>query len=406
MNWAIQAKRLFDGSRSPMVQDAIVVMDGGRISAVGPVSQVALPPGTTVMDVGDRTLLPGLIDAHVHILLTGSLASGQEDRAATDGQVLLRGARNAQLALKSGLTTVRDCGDRNYLSLTLRDFIKSGGMPGPRLVCSGPVITSTAGHLWWSGIECDTAEEARRAVRTLVKNGVDFIKLMGSGGNATPGSNPEAAQYDATAFHAIADDAHRMGKKVAAHVHGVGSIRMAVDAEIDTLEHVPFRAHGSIEYDERLVEDIVHQGLVVSLAMPATWYRLRAEEMREARAHPGHLWGSRYETIRSMHAAGVKLVVSSDQGSTGTRIDELGLLMEFLVNKVRIPAADILYGVTGLAAEAVGMGDHVGTLQPGKLADLVIVDGNPLADITAVQRIHTVVKDGEVVVRDGGIVGG
>jgi imidazolonepropionase-like amidohydrolase len=405
MTWAIRAQRLFDGSGSRVLQDAVVVIDGTHIAAVGPASRVAVPPGTTLMDVGDRTLMPGLIDAHVHILLTGSLASGQEDRAATDDQALLRGARNAQLALKSGLTTVRDCGDRNYLSLTLRDFIESGGIAGPRLVCAGPVVTSTGGHLWWNGIESDTADDARRAVRTLVRNGVDFIKLMGSGGNATPGSNPEAAQYDAAAFHAIADDAHRMGKKVAAHVHGVESIRMAVDAGIDTLEHVPFRAHGTIEYDERLVEDIVRKDLIVSLAMPSTWYRLRAEDMREARTHPGHLWERRYETIRRMHAAGVKLVVSSDQGSTGTRIDELALLMEFLVKGVQIPAADVLYGATGLAAKALGMADRIGTLKPGTLADMAIIDGDPVTDIAAMQRVHMVIKDGQVVVRESGMPG-
>jgi imidazolonepropionase-like amidohydrolase len=126
--------------------------------------------------------------------------------------------------------------------------------------------------------------------------------------------------------------------------------------------------------------------------------------MREARTHPGHLWEARYETIRRMHAAGVKLVVSSDTGSTATRIDELALLMEFLVKGVQIPAADVLRGATGLAAEAVGMDDHIGTLAPGKLADMVVVDGDPLTDITAMQRIHTVVKGGEVLVRDGGML--
>lgn len=404
MKWAIQARRLFDGSGRPVVQDAIVIIDDGRISAVGPASRVSLPPGIKVMDAGDRTVMPGLIDAHVHILLTGSLSSGQEDRTATDSEALLVGVRNAQLALKSGLTTVRDCGDRHYLSLALRDFINRGGIAGPRLVCSGPVLTTTAGHLWWNGIECDTMDDLRRGVRTLVKHGSDFIKLMGTGGNATPGSNPEASQYESSEYQAVADDAHRMGKKVAVHVHGVGATRMAVDAGIDTLEHVPFRAHGTIAYDERIVEDIVRKGLIVSLAMPATWYRLRAEEMREARMHPGHLWEVRYETIRKMHAEGVKLVVSSDTGSTGTKIEELALLMEFLVKGVQIPAADVLSGVTGLAAEALGMADQLGTLGPGKLADIVIVDGNPLTDIAAMQRIHTVIKDGAVLVSEGGVV--
>jgi imidazolonepropionase-like amidohydrolase len=404
LTWAIRAQRIFDGAGNPLIRDAVVIVDDGHIAAVGPAAQVPLPAGIEILDVGDRTLMPGLIDAHVHMLLTGSAISGQESRAMTDHQVLLVGARNAQMALKSGLTTVRDCGDRRYLSLVLRDCINDGGLAGPRLVCSGPVLTSTAGHLWWDGIECDTVDDLRRGVRTLVKHGVDCVKLMGTGGNATPGSNPEASQYDQMGFRAVAEDAHRMGKKVAVHVHGVEGTRMAVDAGIDTLEHVPFRAHGGIAYDERLVDDITRKGLIVSLAMPATWYRIRAEDMREARSHPGHLWEARYETIRRMQTAGVQLVVSSDTGSTGTRIDELALLMEFLVKGVQIPAAAVLRGATGLAAEALGMADAIGTLAPGKLADMVVVDGDPLADITAMQRIHTVVKGGKVVVREGGIL--
>ena len=404
MKWAIKTQRLFDGTGNPVVRDALIVIENAHIVAVGPGSQVALPEGIALLDVGDRLVLPGMIDAHVHLLWSGSVSSGQESKVATDSQALLMGARNAQVALKSGLTTVRDCGDRNYLSLALRDCINHGDLAGPRMLCSGPVITSTAGQLWWQSIECDRLDELQKAVRTLVKHEVDFVKLMGTGGNATPGSNPEASQYDAAGFQAVADDAHRMGKKVAVHVHGVEGMRYAVDAGIDTLEHCPFRAHGRIAYDERLVADMVARDLIVSLAMPATWYRLRAEDMREPRTHPGHLWVDRYETIRRMHAAGVKLVVSSDQGSTGTQIDELPLLMEFLTNHVHIPAAAVLRGVTGLAAEALGLADRVGTLEPGKLADLVIVDGDPFADMTAMRRVHTVIKEGETLVRDGAML--
>jgi imidazolonepropionase-like amidohydrolase len=404
MQWAIRAKRLYDGTRQAMIQDAVVVINGQQIAAVGPESEVSLPAGLDILDAGDRTLMPGMIDAHVHLLFTGSARSGEESRSASDNQALLTGVQNAQHGLKSGLTTVRDCGDRNYLSLSLRDFIAAGGLTGSRLVCSGPVITTTAGQLWWSGIECDTEDELRRAVRTLVKHGVDFIKLMGSGGNATPGSNPEAAQYEAAGFRAVVEDAHRMGKKVAAHVHGVESIRMAVDAGIDTLEHVPFRAHGTIEYDPQLVDEILRKDLIVSLAMPATWYRVRAEDMQEARTHPQALWEQRYETIRRMQDAGVKLVVSSDQGSTSTRIDELSLLMEFLTADVGMPALEVLYGVTGLAAAALGIEDEVGVLEAGKRADLILVDGDPCTDMSAMRRIHSVVKDGQVAVRDGALV--
>ena len=402
--WAIRSRRLLDGTGQPVVEDAIVVVQEDRIVAVGAASQVALDTNTPVVDVGDRTVIPGLIDAHVHLLSTGGVSSGEESRAMNDHEALLQGTQNALMAIRSGLTAVRDCGDRNFLTLTLRDSVANDVIPGPRMICSGPVITSTAGQLWWNGIECDTTDDLRRAVRTLVKNRVDFIKLMGSGGNATPGSNPEASQYNAEGFHAVAEDAHRMGKKVAVHVHGVESIRLAVDAGIDTLEHCPFRADGTIKYDEDIVEEIVQKGLIVSLAMPATWYRLRAEDMRDMRTHPGHLWEDRYETIRRLHSAGVKLVVSSDQGSTGTRIEELALLMAFLVDTVGIPAADVLKGVTGLAAEALGMGDQIGTIQAGKLADLVIVDGDPLGDISAMERIYGVIKGGKLVARGDAVV--
>ena len=402
--WAIKSGRLLDGTGQQVVSSGIVVVKEDRIVAAGSESDVTLGENIPVVDVGDRTMMPGLIDAHVHMLSTGGVSSGEESRAMNNHEALLQGAQNALMAIRSGLTAVRDCGDRDFLSLILRDSVAKNVMPGPRMVCSGPVITSTAGQLWWDGIECDNTDDLRRAVRTLVKNGVDFIKLMGSGGNATPGSNPEASQYNAEGFHAVAEDAHRMGKKVAAHVHGVESIRLAVDAGIDTLEHCPFRAGGTIEYDEGIVEDLVQKGLIVSLAMPATWYRLRAEDMRDVRSHPGHLWEDRYETIRRLHTAGVRLVVSSDQGSTGTMINELALLMAFLVEKVGIPATDVLHGVTGLAAEALGMGDQIGTLQTGKLADIVIVDGDPMEDMGAMQRIHGVIKGGLLVARGDAVV--
>ena len=187
MKWAIKTQRLFDGTERPWVRDALIVIENERIVAVGPAAQVALPAGIAVLDVGDRLVMPGMIDAHVHILWSGSVSSGQESRVATDSQALLMGVRNAQVALKSGLTTVRDCGDRAYLSLALRDCINHGDLAGPRMLCSGPVITSTAGQLWWQSIECDRVDELQKAVRTLVKHDVDFVKLMGTGGNATPG---------------------------------------------------------------------------------------------------------------------------------------------------------------------------------------------------------------------------
>ena len=407
MTLEIRAAVLYDGTSRPPIENGVLRVEGGVVTYAGPASD-APPAGSDraarVIDYAGATVTPGMIDAHVHVLSSGSESSGDELRSATEREALLQGVRNAQLALASGITTLRDLGDWNYLSLTLRDYIDGGGIPGPRLVCSGPPITSTAGQCYWKGIECDTPDELRKAVRTLVKNGVDCVKLMGSGGNATPWSNPEASQFDFEGFRAVAEDARRLGKMVAVHVHGVESIRFAVAAGMDTLEHCPFRANGTVEYDEAVVEDIVRKGLIVSLAMPATWYRMTAGQMREARNHPGHLWERRADTIRRMHAAGVKLVVSSDQGSTGTRMDELGLLIEYLIDGVGLPATDVFHGVTGLAAESVGLADTVGTFEPGKLADVAVFDGNPFERAADALRVRAVYKDGRLAAQDGALV--
>ncbi len=395
---------LYDGTRTPPIKDGVLLVDDGVVKYAGPSADAPDAHGAYIVDYTGATVMPGMIDAHVHVLSSGSESSDDELRSATEHEALLQGVRNAQLALTSGITTLRDLGDWNYLSLKLRDYINDGGIPGPRLVCSGPPITSTAGQCYWKGIECDTPDELRRAVRTLVKNGVDCIKLMGSGGNATPWSNPEASQFEFEGFRAVADDARRLGKMVAVHVHGVESIRYAVATGMDTLEHCPFRASGTIEYDEAVVEDIVRKGLIVSLAMPATWYRMTAGQMREARNHPGHLWERRADTIRRMHAAGVKLVVSSDQGSTGTRIDELGLLIEYLVDCVGLPVLDVFHGVTGLAAESVGLAGSVGTFEQGKQADVAVLDGNPFETASDVLHVRDVYKSGHCVVHNGGLV--
>ncbi len=400
----IKANTFLDGTGAAPVQNAALVIEGGRITQFGPQSAVTAPPGARVVDFGDRTVMPGLIDAHVHILFTGSATSGHDLLAASPQQLLLTGVRNCQRALKAGLTTVRDCGDVDYLSLPLRDAVAEGVIAGPRIVASGPPITTTGGQAWQFSTECDSDEELRRAVRELVKNRVDFIKLMGTGGHATPGSNPEASQYPPEAYQTVAQDAHRMGKKVAVHVHGVEGIRSAVDAGIDTLEHCSWRGGGTISYNPEIVKRILDQDLFVSLAMPATWYRLRAAEMVDVRQHPEPLWEARYPTITAMKEAGVKLVVSSDTGSTGTEIDQLHLLLRFLVQRVGLSPVDAIHGATGLAAQALGIDDQVGDLQPGKLADILVVDGNPLLDISAMERVHRVFKAGEPVVQDGALV--
>ena len=404
MTIVLKARTFLDGTGATPLSNGALIIEDDRITHYGPSESIATPPNAQVIDFGDRTVMPGLIDAHVHLLFTGSARSGHDLLSASPQQLLLTGVRNSQRALKSGLTTVRDCGDVDYLSLSLRDAIDDNILLGPRIICSGPPITTTGGQGWQFSIECDSDNELRTAVRTLVKGGTDFIKLMGTGGHATPGSNPESSQFPAEAYHTVAQDAHRMGKKVAVHVHGIEGIRNAVSAGIDTLEHCSWRGNGTIQYDQEVVKSIVDQGLFVSLAMPATWYRLKASEMVDVRQHPEKLWEARYPTISAMYESGVKLVTSSDTGSTGTEIDQMHLLMTFLSTKMGLSVTSIIHSATGLAAEALGLDHKIGTLNPGRIADLMIVNGNPLTDISTLGDVYQVYKSGRLVVKDGSLV--
>lgn len=406
MRRVVKGKRLIDGTGREPIENPVVVIEDGGIVAVGPAQAVGIPEGAEVIDAGEKVLLPGLIDMHVHILQNGGPTSTRDFRAGSDQEALLTGARNACLALKAGLTTVRDCGGHTHLTLALREAIARGLIPGPRLQVSGAMITTTGGHCYYMGIEADTPDEVRKAVRSLVKEGVDFIKFVGTGGHATPGSNPEAPQYPLEGFEAVVEEARRLGKRVAVHLHGAEAIRMAAQAGIDTLEHCSWRSRGTIEYDERVAEEIARKGLTVSLALPASWYRLRLDQVVDLmdRAEREHLLEARYETIRRMYRAGIRLAASTDAGSTSTRIDEFALLLEFLVKTIGIPALDVIRMATLAPAQAMGLDDRLGSVEVGKRADIVILDGDPLADASALGRVDTVLKDGEIVVSEGRLI--
>jgi imidazolonepropionase-like amidohydrolase len=255
-------------------------------------------------------------------------------------------------------------------------------------------------------LEVDTLDEMKKAVRYTIKGGADCIKIFGSGGNATPGSNPLAAQYSMEEFRVAAEEAHRLGKHVAAHVHPTVAIRSAVEAGIDSLEHCSWMSPGGISVDQGLLEEIINKGITISLGFPASWYRVPLDEIQDVMDREGReaMLEPRYRTIREMYDSDARVVASSDAGSTATRIDEFALLLEFLVNRLEIPADRVITSATSLAADAIGLGKETGSLEPGKKADVILVDGDPLSDITALQRVDTVIKDGRVAASLGQVV--
>ena len=401
----IKSDILIDGTGGRALEAAAVVVDDGRIAWFGRSADLAEEvAGAITIEAPGKALMPGLIDAHVHLVCWGAGSSPREYLCATDEHLLLMATANAQAGIRAGVTTMRDVGSRDFLVLALRDAINSGTLTGPRILASGPAITTTGGHFYYFGREADTAEEAVKAVRELCKAGVDLIKVMGTGGNSTPGSNPRRAQYTMEQLRAIIEDAHRLGRPVTIHVLGTPGIRNAIAAGVDCLEHCTWLGESGTEYDEVVAQQIVDKGIPLSLGLMAT-NRLASDAkvaQMTAEQHRAHLLRqSRFEVTRRMIALGMKVVVSSDAGMLMTRTDDIALLLQDAVSSLGMTPVEAIRSATSLAAEAIGIGNEVGTIARGKRADLMLVEGDPRENIAALMRVNRVLRDGKTVVLNG-----
>jgi imidazolonepropionase-like amidohydrolase len=385
---------LIDGSGGAPLHDAAVLMQGGTIAAVGTRRQLAGAVVRETIDVGGASMLPGFIDAHVHLIFSAGPEPLADVAAEDDAQLLVRARANAMAALDAGVTVVRDCGGRGVVVQQLRDEIAAGRSAGPRILSSGMPITSPRGHLHLIGVEARGTEAVREAVRGQVRAGADLIKVVASGGNLTPGTDPRQPQFSEAELRALVDEAHRSGRPVAAHVHSTQAIRSAVAAEVDTLEHCSWLGDGGL--DETLLATMAQRQTVISPGTPST-FRQRPQDLASDPARQDFwrdLQEHRFRTTRAMHAAGLPMIFGTDAGAPRTRFADYALASSIYGDGFGLSPMEIIRAATGRAAQALGLGDELGTLEPGKRADVVVVNGDPSVDPTALRRVKLVIQAG------------
>lgn len=378
------ADRLLNTDPVEVTEHGAVLVTDGLISWVGrqaDAEHLDAAAHAERVDLGDVTLMPGLIDAHVHLAFDGSPHPVKRMKEESDAEQVALMVRSARELLSVGVTTARDLGARGYTDIVVRDAIANGTLQGPRLLTAGSPITTTGGHCWFMGGEADSLDEVRKLVRAHHKAGVDHLKVMSTGGFMTPGSAPWFAQFTTEALKVIVEEGHRVGKRIAAHCHGLEGIHRAVEAGVDTLEHCSFVvAGGETKWDQELADKIAASNSYVSPTI-----NIRAKEFDPER------FATR---IKGLVDAGAKIITSTDSGIDNTPHfafpDSLPLYVQFGMS-----TDQVLRATTVVAAEALGLSDLTGSLKPGLEADLIAVRGNPLTDIAAVKDLAFVVARGQ-----------
>jgi imidazolonepropionase-like amidohydrolase len=395
---AIRAGRLIDGRGGPPVANAVILIDGDRITAVGP--GLAVPANARVIDLSRFTVLPGFIDAHTHV--TSQPRDYYEDifrKSPID--VAITAHVYAKRTLEAGFTTIRDVGSTEFIDIALRNAINRGDIPGPRIQAATLTVGSTGGHGDLSGFSpypkfgtfsgvADGVDAIRKLVRFEVKNGADVIKMIASAGVLSEEESVGAPQYSQEEMNAVVEEAAMWGRKVAAHAHGAEAIKRAIKAGVASVEHASLIDDEGIrlakERGTYLVMDIYNDDYIM-----AEYKRLGfPQKILDKEARVGRL---QRESFRRAVQAGVKLAFGTDAGvyPHGWNGKQFAKEVEFGLTPMQA-----IQTATVNAADLLGWSDRVGSVQPGRFADLVAVSGDPLADIHELERVSFVMKGGVV----------
>jgi imidazolonepropionase-like amidohydrolase len=398
----LHAGHLLDVRTGKLLSDQTLVIESGKITSVGPSAQANTPADAVRIDLPDATVLPGLIDAHTHLTMDPTF--GYERLAISIPREALIGAKNARVTLEAGFTTVRNVGADGFTDVALRDAINAGDVPGPRMLVSGPLIGITGGHCdndmlppqyhaVGDGV-ADGIAEVQHKVRENIKYGADLIKVCATGGVLSLGDNPQSSQFTLEEMKAIVADAHRLGRKVAAHAHGAEGIRWAVEAGVDSIEHGSYIDDAGIalmkEHGTYLVPTLYLGDWMIENAeqthLPAPLLAKAREVIPAARKNIAHAF-----------ASGVRVAFGTDAAvyPHGLNAREFAVMVKLGLTPLQAIQASTLN-----AADLMGWSGKVGTLEPGAWGDVIAVDDDPLKDITTLERVKFVMKGGEVIRND------
>ncbi|GAB2878065.1 amidohydrolase family protein [Pseudoduganella ginsengisoli] len=399
---AIKAGRLVDVAAGTVLKDQLIVITGERITAVGPASSTNVPAGAEVIDLSAQTVLPGLIDMHVH-LTDDPMQQGYSALGISDVRSALHGVKAARLTLDAGFTTVRNVGASGFGDVALRDAINDGDIPGPRMRTAGYAIGIQGGHcdnnllpaeykVKGPGV-ADGPWEARAKVREMAKYGADVIKMCASGGVLSKGDEPGAQQYTLEEMKAIVEEAHKLGRRVAAHAHGASSIRDAILAGVDSVEHASMIDDEGIKLARDkgtwLVMDIYNDDFILQEGEKAGMLPEAIEKERAV----GQL---QRDNFKKAVKGGAKIAFGTDAGvyPHGDNARQF-----FYMTKYGMTPMQAIQAATIHAADLLGWKDRVGSLAAGKYADIIAVDGDPAADAALLTKVRFVMKGGVVVRR-------
>jgi imidazolonepropionase-like amidohydrolase len=432
----LRGARVIDGTGRATIQDAAVIVEGDRIVAVDQGTRIAergRVEGAVEREWPDCTILPGLMDAHVHLVRSGGADPSHDVRNENDYILMLRCAKNSKDLLRAGITTIRDVGAPNNTIFDFRGGAEKGIVPAPRILAAGPALTRTGGHMSYEGGSVDGPWDIRQAVRERVARGADVIKIPITGGLLVHGGRQAfTLTYTDEEISAAVDEAHRFNRTVTVHCLGIDGITQAHRVGVDMIEHYThLRGPDDWAWDDRLAEETIKRNLFVTTTIAAGF---RANEhVRAGRPLPGMTGGSgvgsvlpptnnrfdegvtpnggwafplpaypfakyetRLENVRKVVASGIQLVVGTDCGASRLNAfdDGVPVEMEIFVRSGMSPLRAI-EAATGLNAKALGVAGLVGTLAPGKLADILVVRGDPSRNISDIRNVEAVFKGGQ-----------